>query len=475
MADPLRNFFKSTLVGTYSDTDTSLTVATGDGALLPDPSVDGAYNLTIFEGLQVTGSTDFEIVRVTARSGDVLTVTRGQESTTPLTIGSATHSILMSATKKTFDDINTAIENVDLTTLTNVESITYDNDGNEVFQLPAGTTAQRPDSPQTAFVRWNTDDERPEVYNGTRWAGINLVGLQDVTLGVATATVTANDAVAQIVTFISQFGTPASAFSVRKLGDVTNAIRVRRSSDNAEQDIGFTSDGDLDESALTTFVGANDGFVTTWYDQSGNSNDATQATAGSQPKIVSSGTVIKENSVPAIEMDGSNHMDTSFKVNGNGDVTFFIVATPTGDDDPANLHSLLGETEDSDDSYGYILFYDTSDADQNFSYGHFQNVISDYDQVDSSQKIRNTQYLITTIRDVDTDHELFIDGVSQGTTATDSTSDSTNNLRIGDDYRGTSDRRFEGTFNEIIFYRADKSADRTDIESDIATYFNITI
>jgi hypothetical protein len=34
------------------------------------------------------------------------------------------------------------------------------------------------------------------------------------------------------------------------------------------------------------------GFVTEWYDQSGNGYDATQATALSQPQIVSSGSVL---------------------------------------------------------------------------------------------------------------------------------------------------------------------------------------
>ena len=194
MADPIVNFFKSTLVGTYSNTDTSFTIATGDGALLPDPSTDGEYNLTIFEGLQVTNSTSFEIVRVTARSGDVLTVTRGQESTTPLTIGSATHSILMSATKKTFDDINTAIANVDLTSLTSVEELSFDTTGNEILRFPLGTTAQRPNSPQTGYVRYNTDTSSIEFYNGTNWLRLQAVEFNSLSLGVASATVSGNDA-----------------------------------------------------------------------------------------------------------------------------------------------------------------------------------------------------------------------------------------------------------------------------------------
>lgn len=71
-------------------------------------------------------------------------------------------------------------------------------------------------------------------------------------------------------------------------------IRVRRTSDNAEQDIDFTaSTGFLDEAALTSFVGANSAYVTTWYDQSGNGYNATNTNAASQPQIVASGSVIK--------------------------------------------------------------------------------------------------------------------------------------------------------------------------------------
>ena len=48
-----------------------------------------------------------------------------------------------------------------------------------------------------------------------------------------------------------------------------------------------------------------DGFVETWYDQSGNSNDAVQATAGSQPKIVDAGVLV----TGGLDFDG---VDDSF-------------------------------------------------------------------------------------------------------------------------------------------------------------------
>jgi len=83
----------------------------------------------------------------------------------------------------------------------------------------------------------------------------------------------------------------ARAYSVRKLRDAYTgaALRVKRSSDDTEQDIGFVGE-DLDTSALSSFVGANNGIVVTWYDQSENGINAT-ATAGNEPQIVSSGTI----------------------------------------------------------------------------------------------------------------------------------------------------------------------------------------
>lgn len=70
-------------------------------------------------------------------------------------------------------------------------------------------------------------------------------------------------------------------------------FRVRRSSDNAEQDIGFDSEtGIVDTSALTTFVGANDGFVVTEYNQAeAGGFNATIGTASLQPAIVLAGVV----------------------------------------------------------------------------------------------------------------------------------------------------------------------------------------
>lgn len=82
---------------------------------------------------------------------------------------------------------------------------------------------------------------------------------------------------------------PILAFGLRKLiSTATNAIRVRRSSDNSEADIGFSGD-DLDWAALASHVGGGSGYIRTIYDQTGSGFHAQQATFGNQPRIVNAG------------------------------------------------------------------------------------------------------------------------------------------------------------------------------------------
>lgn len=89
-------------------------------------------------------------------------------------------------------------------------------------------------------------------------------------------------------TFLPALGSaPVAVYGTRKmvLAYAGSCLRVRRASDNAEQDIGFTSDGWVDTAAAFAFAAITSCFVSKWYDQSGNINDAPQATAADQPLL----------------------------------------------------------------------------------------------------------------------------------------------------------------------------------------------
>lgn len=132
---------------------------------------------------------------------------------------------------------------------------------------------------------------------------------------------------------LDDYSGATAAYSLRKLRQAYtgSAIVVRRSSDNTTASIGFDSGGNLNETALLSFVGTggtDNGYVVSMYDQTGNGNIVTQSAISSQPQIVSAGVVIAVNGLPAIKFDGSNDSlpaATNFNPNPNNHLTVAAV------------------------------------------------------------------------------------------------------------------------------------------------------
>lgn len=136
-----------------------------------------------------------------------------------------------------------------------------------------------------------------------------------------------------------------AAYSLRKLsnGYTGPSIRVRRASDNATQDIGFLGQN-LDVPSLQNFLGGAQGFVSTWYDQSGNGINATQGTAANQPQIIASRAALGGMPVLQWATDGGINGTVQVSTGAPGSITniwdagafiahvFNIVATATASD-----------------------------------------------------------------------------------------------------------------------------------------------
>ena len=257
---------------------------------------------------------------------------------------------------------------------------------------------------------------------------------------------------------LDQFPGAAAAYSLRKLSaDTTNAVRVRRSSDNTEAD--FTP-AQIGDGSLLAWVGAgvsNNGLVTTWYDQSGNANHATQATAASQPKIVDAGALVTENGKVALSFDGSD--DTL--VTGNPVITtntWFVelVGNYSGSGMILSQHG---------PGTGRLVFFEADPLRMFFNNGDSFAGVSGYSSISSSlftsAAFNNDYYLATRGNAL----EKVIE--SQPLTPN-------RRLSIASGNQGNS---FFGVLNanEILVYASDQSANRANIEANIADYYGITL
>lgn len=108
--DPVKNFAKVQVSLGYNDTDTSIVLVSNDGAKLPAPATDGPFNLVWWNASDYGDPADdpnVEIVRVTARTTDTLTVTRNQEDSGASAKNTADkiYKMVLAMTKKMKDDI----------------------------------------------------------------------------------------------------------------------------------------------------------------------------------------------------------------------------------------------------------------------------------------------------------------------------------------------------------------------------------
>ena len=105
--DPVRNNSTFTVAG-FDAVATSVIIGSGDLANLPDPVVDGQYNLSVVNITDFPNYNDpnYEIVRATAKTGTGLTIVRAQEGTSASAhnIAGKVYQMVLSPTKKTIDD-----------------------------------------------------------------------------------------------------------------------------------------------------------------------------------------------------------------------------------------------------------------------------------------------------------------------------------------------------------------------------------
>ncbi len=271
----------------------------------------------------------------------------------------------------------------------------------------------------------------------------------------------------------------SAAYSLRKLRNAYtgNAIRVRRSSDNAEADIGFTTSGDLDTVALLAHCGAGNGFVTTWYDQSGNGRNATQTTAGSQPHIVNAGVINIANGKPAIRFDGVNDYLAAASPLIGTTHSLFILFTPTIENE---FGTVFGQWKSGENGRFYVIANQESAGPISVGRLNVANTTATggngTNGLAADVAISNTPTLITSISTTGSEQwKLFKNG-TQWESATITSLYTGVNSAIGSLNGTGSSLPFDGTFSELISFPSVLSTtDRQTLERNQGQYYGITV
>ena len=257
---------------------------------------------------------------------------------------------------------------------------------------------------------------------------------------------------------LNEYPGAAAAYSLRKLSSsTTNVVRVRRSSDNAEQD--FTA-AEVSDGTLESFCGVGNGFVETWYDQSGNGNDATQSVTTAQPKIVDGGSLV----AGGLEFD--NVDDTMVTINtesfGTSSRSIFAVCSPASIG--ANSDGIVQLSTNSAQGAGWFLAPELATR---------TNSITWISSTPASTVSNNLISNIYTSGNLHAGNAMWLDGTSvTRTSGTDGAINTTTSvITIGSGLSGSNP--FDGAIAEVIIYKSDQSSNRVAIETNINDHYNI--
>jgi len=237
-----------------------------------------------------------------------------------------------------------------------------------------------------------------------------------------------------------------SVAAVQRAAYSGELFRVRRSSDNTEEDIGRNMRGLLDTAELLAFCGAGNGFVVTIYDQVGSQN-LTQATTGQQPQIVSSGALITDSGgKPAMQFDDS---DDVLLVGNGGTPSAYPVSIVTFADPTAGGTLFTPVVAASSNQYVDLYIHSTAGEVRAMSRNtSVQEAIGTTDLVSAS-----VRRMISGVYASTTDRRAFVGTSQEGSTSTGSSTWPTmTRMAIGRLERSSPADPYGGLISDVFYF-----------------------
>jgi hypothetical protein len=198
-----------------------------------------------------------------------------------------------------------------------------------------------------------------------------------------------------------------------------------------------------------------DGFVETWYDQSGNGNNALQDTASLQPQIVNAGSLV----TGGLDFDGTDDFLELESIVGatNSQSIFGVVKLDALD---GSTQMILDNRDGNGDGSAYFA------GSNEFRYLFDSN--SPIAQLSAS----TDQSLVSAFK-TSSNVAIGIDGGTLDTASNTETISVATAPRIGSRSFSSASAFLGGEIAELIIYNADESSNRTALETNINSHYSI--
>ena len=267
------------------------------------------------------------------------------------------------------------------------------------------------------------------------------------------------------------------------LPDNTQFVSITNGTNNLDFEFDITGDGSttsagsvklfffindvasatLEVSNLTWEVTTPDAAVQTWYDQSGNSKNATQDVDANQPLIAEGGVLHTDDGKPALKFNGTSHtLELSAKATIANTSIFSSFRSNTNTQDSVLFHLAVNASNAVSIGFGGATGSNPKLGSRLRVGG--SNLVHKGDDTFTSTSQSLLSYIASSSA-----AKMFVDSTEE--TATVESRNAGANNRIG--ARGDDARFFNGDISEIILFDSDQTNNRFKIESNINNHYTI--
>ncbi len=269
---------------------------------------------------------------------------------------------------------------------------------------------------------------------------------------------------------LDNYSGATAAYGLRRLRAAYTGNAIEVTNGSTTQDIGFDSNGDLNQSALETYASGAEVKVSKWYDQA-NSNNLSQTSDAARPTITdSSGNMLTLNGKAAMKLAGAQSLPAASNFNANVNVNELVAAWVGSVNQLTAGNNMVSHWASSAGSQVFQVQFTHSNDNLRWATRYSNGTLNTTDN--GSAITSGAQYIVVG-KAKHSDHQADFDGTNVvGGTPGAHPNDASTSFRVGARSDNSAGAHTGFTQEVVVWSRGTAQNDHEAISDTINTYYS---
>lgn len=270
---------------------------------------------------------------------------------------------------------------------------------------------------------------------------------------------------------LDNYSGATAAYGLRRLRAAYTGNAIEVTDGSTTQDIGFDSNGELDQSALETYANGAEVKVSKWYDQTTAGRTLSQTSDAARPTITdSSGNMLTLNGKPAMKLNGAQSLPATANFNANVNVNELVAAWVGSVNQLTAANNMVSHWAGTSGSQVFQVQFTAANDNLRWQTRYSNGTLHTTDN--GSAITSGAQYIVVG-KAKHSDHEADFDGTNViGGTPGAHVNDATTSFRVGARSDNSAGAHTGFTQEVVVFSRSVALDDHEALSNTINEYYS---